>query len=189
MTTWLALRLLLRRVPGVVWVIAFAVLLCALGAWGLYASGRRAGEVRVHRKALVDSIEKTVLVQHVAVEQTDRSRGAARTAERRSFDGRQKRNRLREAVVPLLDSLPDPVVRLIDADDQQIRRDSVTIAAYIAVDTTWARERLIAGDLDSLRVHQAVLGMGARHRGRTALYVAGGVVLGLVSALVITGAR
>jgi hypothetical protein len=183
--TWLAL---LKRIPAIAYVIAFVVLLLAAGAWGLYASGRRAGEVRVHRKALADSIEKAALVQHIAVEQTDRTRQRAHEVKSLADSGRVMRNRLRESVADVLDSLPDPVVRLIEADDAQLRRDSLALAAYVAVDTTWARERALSEDLDRLRVNQVAVGIEPK-RSHAGLYVLAGAGLALAGVLLVHAVR
>jgi hypothetical protein len=159
----------------------------AAGAWGLYASGRQAGEVRVHRKALADSIEKATLVQRIAVQQTDRDRQRAHDVKQLADSGRVIRSRLRESVADIIDSLPDPVVRLIHADDAQLRRDSLALAAFIAVDTTWAKERALGQDLDRLRVNQVAVDVTPRrsHTGAVALASAGVgalLVLGLMAA-------
>lgn len=168
--------LLLRRIPGIAWVITGSVIAIAAGLWFIYASGRQAGEVRVHRKALADSIEKAALVQKLAVDQTDRTRKRASEVKQLTDSGRAIRNRLRESVASYMEALPDPVVRLIEADDAQIHRDSLAIAAYVAVDTTWARERALSQDLDSLRINQVAVGVTPPTSRHKMAFVAGVVV-------------
>ena len=151
----------LADIPGLVYVALFVLAFFAASGFALYHHGRSVGETTVHRKTLRDSVAKTTIVQHLTVQQTDASRAEARSANRMADSARVIRHRFREAALPLLDSLPDPVVRLIAADDEQITRDSIALAAYVAVDTTWLRERQVTADLDTLRQHQVDLGKPA----------------------------
>jgi hypothetical protein len=157
--TWLALRALLRKVPGIWWVALFVVALLGAAAYGIYHHGEVSGETKVHRHALADSIDKEVIVSHLAIEQTDRVRGAAHTAHRFADASRPQREKLRDSVEAMLSSLPTPVVQLIHLDDQQIRRDSVALVAYVELDTTFMQERTLAAQLDTSRQHQASIGI------------------------------
>jgi hypothetical protein len=129
----------------------------------------------VHRHALADSIDKEVIVHHLAIEQTDRVRGAAHTAHRFADASRPQRDKLRDSVEAMLKDLPQPVVSLIHLDDQQIRRDSVALVAYLAVDSALVSERIVASELDASRQHQAEIGIPPKTHHRLA-FVAGVVV-------------
>jgi hypothetical protein len=183
-----ALWRVLSALPGLVYVAAFVLAFFAASGFALYYHGRTVGETTVHRKALTDSVARTAIVQRLTVEQTDRARTRAHTDKHLADSGRVIRSRIREAVVPIMDSLPDPVVRLIVADDEQIRRDSVALASYVAVDTTWMRERVITADLDTLRQHDAALGP-APSKTRSALWFAGGFVAAVVLTFAVAAAR
>lgn len=174
--TWLALRALLRRVPGIAWVIAGAVVLAAFGLWFTYRAGAKHEALHAHRAALADSVQKETVVHETAKAQTDSARGVAHTAQRFADASRTKRQGLRDSVEDLLDSLPAPVVALIHLDDQQIRRDSVALVAYIAVDTALVAEREAAAHLDTLHQHQARVGIDPPKPHRVRYAVAGAVV-------------
>ncbi|MCU1384991.1 MAG: hypothetical protein JWL71_3688, partial [Acidobacteria bacterium] len=51
-----AIGAVLRRVPGIVWVAVFVLVLLSLGAFGLYRRGEAVGSTRVHVAALRDSV-------------------------------------------------------------------------------------------------------------------------------------
>lgn len=172
--TWFALRALVDRVPRVVWL----VVILALVGWALYIAGQRAGEVTVKRIVLQDSVTHAVQTLNVAVRETEGARSTARTVKRWSDSSRIRRAPLREAVDPLMDSLPAPVVALIKHDDQQIRRDSATIVAFVSADSAWLAERFARIDVDTLRVHQIDLGRPVTHHGRTAVLVGTVVAVG-----------
>jgi hypothetical protein len=148
----------LASVPGIIWAAVFVLAFFAAAGFALYHHGRTVGETTVHRKTLTDSVVKESLAHHLATDQTDRAIAVAREDTRKADSGRVIRNRLREAVVPLLDSLPLPVVRLIHADDQQLERDSVALVSHFAAEQAGLRERGVAAELDTLRQHQVTLG-------------------------------
>jgi hypothetical protein len=75
--------------------------------------------------------------------------------------------------------LPDPVVQLIKADDAQLTRDSITIAFHVVADSAWHVERDVRIAADSVEAHQIDVGVPEK-KGRASLYVAGGVLLGVV---------
>lgn len=176
----------LAGLPGIVYVAAFVLAAISGTAYAIYAHGKAVGEARVHMHALRDSVEKAVIVHRLAVQQTDAKRQEARSTKRLADSSRVIRSRLREAAIPYLDALPDPVVRLIAADDQQIARDSVALAAHVAVDTAWVREREFSADLDTLRQHQVALPVAKPHR---ALWVTVGVVVGSVLTFALAASR
>jgi hypothetical protein len=178
----------LASVPGIIWAAVFVLAFFAAAGFALYHHGRTVGETTVHRKTLTDSVAKTTIVHKLTVQQTDASRAEARSANRMADSARVIRHRFREAALPLLDSLPDPVVRLIAADDEQIARDSTALAAYVAVDTTWLRERAVSADLDTLRQHQVTLGP-APSKGHAARWFAGGFVVAVVLTFAVAAAR
>jgi hypothetical protein len=176
----------LSALPGIVWVAALVLSLIAGGLAAIYYHGKTVGEASVHRKTLRDSVDLTAIVHRRTITQTNAVRAEAQSKHRMADSSRVIRSRIREAVIPSLATLPDPVVRLIEADDQQIRRDSVALAAYVAVDTTWVREREVAADLDTLRQHQVALSPSHGHR---AWWFVAGAVTATVLTFALAAAR
>jgi hypothetical protein len=173
--TWLALRALLARVPSIVWVILLALALIAGGLSFTYCAGVREGKVTAHRIALQDSATKAHTLVRVNTAETERRREAAVKQTKKSDAGRANRTE----VEPLLAGLPDPVVQLIKADDAQLTRDSITIAFHVVADSAWHVERDVRIAADSVEAHQIEVGQPEK-KGRASLYVAGGVLLGVV---------
>jgi hypothetical protein len=177
--TWLALRALLARVPSIVWVILLALALIAGGLSFTYCAGVREGKVTAHRIALQDSATKAHTLVRVNTAETERRREAAVKQTKKSDAGRANRKILRAEVEPLLAGLPDPVVQLIKADDAQLTRDSITIAFHVVADSAWHVERDVRIAADSVEADQIEVGVPEK-KGRASLYVAGGVLLGVV---------
>jgi hypothetical protein len=178
----------LASVPGIVYVAALVVALTAAAVAGIYDHGKAVGEASVHRKALTDSVVKESLAHRVAVQQTDRTIAVAHTATRMADTNRTRRARLREAVVGALDSLPAPVVKLIEADDALIRSDSIALVAAAHVETDFLAERGVAAELDTLRQHQVALGPKPS-KSRAALWFTGGFVAAVVLTFAVAAAR
>jgi hypothetical protein len=182
----MTLLLWLRRVPGVVWVIAGIAAALLIAGVSIYHAGRVAGEVTVRQEALHDSVDYAVQRLDTAVQTTERNRKLAQTVKRWSDSSKVRRDTLRANVESLLSSLPEPVVTLIRADDNQIRRDSVTITAFAAVDSSWVHERSARIDADSLEARLARIGQPVKHHrtlyilGAGAAFVAGVLIAGAV---------
>lgn len=179
--TWLSVLGLLRKIPGIVWAFLFLFALGVAGSVFLYQSGRRAGEVAVRTQALQDSADTAMRRLEQATRETEQARKTAQNNTRLSDSGRVIRSRIRESAVPFLDSLPAPVIRLIEADDAQIARDSMTIATYVAVDTAWRAERWARIGLDTIEAHQRKLAVEPTHtRHRRLAFLAGAATVGLL---------
>lgn len=183
-----ALRLLLRKVPGIAWAGIIVALLVAGAFWFTYRAGAVHEQRTAHRAALADSIRQESLVHETARSATDSARGVAHTAQRFADASRTKRQGLRDAVEDMLDDLPQPVVSLIHMDDQQIRRDSVALVAYVAVDTALVEERTASAELDRLRVNQAAIGVEPPKRHGVRTFVVGAAI-GVASMLVLHAVR
>jgi hypothetical protein len=180
------LLLWLRRLPTIAYVVAFVCVALLAAGWGIYRTGYSHGEVTVKREALQDSVDHAVQRLDTAVQQTERARKLAQTVKRWSDSSKVRRDTLRANVESLLSSLPEPVVTLIRADDNQIRRDSVTITAFAAVDSSWVHERSARIDADSLEARLARIGQPVKHHrtlyilGAGAAFVAGVLIAGAV---------
>jgi hypothetical protein len=188
--TWLALRLLLRRVPGIAWVITGSVIVAALALWATYHAGAKHEAQHAHRAALADSTsqedsvhETTITRTDHARQHTDNKRALARFATRTADSSRAAREKLRAEVEPMLKDAPLPLVQLVHMDDQQIRRDSAATETYLAVDTALVDERLAslaertsAARLDTLHQHQAGVGLEPEKKGHGKLIAATVVV-------------
>lgn len=175
--TWLALRALLRRVPSIAWVIAFACVLLAGFGFFLYHAGATHERVALHQHALADSITKETIVHITAKAETDSTRAVAKFAKRQSDSSHARWQTARADVERYLDSLPKPVVDLIHIGDQMERRDAVTITAFVAVDSALVIERASGDRLDTLQTHQATIGVEPPKKHHGTLYAIGGVVL------------
>jgi hypothetical protein len=128
-------RTLLSRVPGIGWVILFMVATIAGGLWAIYASGERAGERKVRRAAVQDSV-----VHQAAIVTRDSAR--TDSAQRRSADV----GRIRHAARARVEIVDDVTVRIageltatapaivttIRTSDAKIREDSITMATMAA---------------------------------------------------------
>jgi hypothetical protein len=188
--TFLALWSLLRKVPVIVWAFAFVALLALAASAFTYASGRQAGERRVHREALQDSVDQAYQHLEAKTVEVERARKLASTVKRWTDSSRVTRQELRANVESLLDSLPEPVVQLIRHDDKQIRRDSVTITAFVAADSAWVSERHARIRADTLESHQIDVGRPEGPRRFRALATWGAVALAVVGgALVYSAVR
>lgn len=186
--TWLALRALLRRVPGIAWVITGAVAIAALALAFTWHASAVHEQRTLHRHALADSITKETTVLETAQLATDSARAVAKFAKRQADYSRQRRETARADVESLLADLPEPVVTLIKLDDQLARRDSVALVAYVAVDTALVQERGAAADLDRLRVNQAAIGVEPpKHHAMR--YVLAGAALGVASVFLLHAVR
>jgi hypothetical protein len=143
-----ALALLyLRKVPGIAWVIMFAIALLTAAAVGLYQHGERTGEKKVQEAALVDSTTKQVAVVAKATHASDSTVAVAAKAVRISTAGRVHTRAVIEAAK---DTIPPSVIAAIDS---QFARDSTTIAVQAAAIETQHAERLDRIQLDTLREH------------------------------------
>lgn len=167
--------LLLRRVPGIAYVVVLCLALLFLAGWSLYRTGYSHGEVDVTREHLQADVDTVIAHLDTAVQETHRHQSVAKKLKQWSDSSRERRNIQREAVDSLLSSLPEPVVTLIRMDDNQVRRDSATIAGFAALDSAWLRERFTRIDLDSLRVQQVAIGV-PRQRSRVVPFVSGALV-------------
>jgi hypothetical protein len=167
---------LLRRIPGVAYVVALCLALLLVAGWSIYRTGYSHGEVTVHRIALQDSVAASEQQIDTAVQETHRARGTAQTAKRWSDSSRVTRQEKRASVEELLAELPEPVVSLIRQDDAQIRRDSATIVAYQRVDSTWMQERFARIERDSLLARQVRLGVPKSGTSRLVPFVSGALV-------------
>lgn len=178
----------LAEIPGLVYVALFVVASFAAAIFAIYHHGVAVGESAVHRKTLADSVVTESIAHQLTIEQTNRAATGAHFAVRVSDSGRVARNRLRETVIPLVESLPAPVVKLIETDDQQIRRDSVTIAVYQKLETSFQAERATAAELDTLRQHQVALGT-ASSKGHNTVWFAGGFAVAVLLTFAVAASR
>ena len=151
MGSLLAVRALLSRVPGIVWVALLALSFVAAGGYGIYRHGVREGGVRVHRVALRDSVTHAVAVVDTATRKSDRAITIARTDVARSSTGRVH---TRAILAAAQDSTPLAVITVVE---QQLTQDSTTIALQTAAIDTLCAERLTRAHLDTLREHEVVL--------------------------------
>jgi hypothetical protein len=187
--TWLALRALVARVPSIVWVILLALALIAGGLSFTYCAGVREGKVTAHRIALQDSATKAHDLVRVHTAESDRRSDAATKQAARSDAGRLARRPVRAEVEPLLAGLPDPVVRLIAADDAQIFRDSITIAAHVVALDAARVERDARIAADTVEAHQIALPPGSPRKSPRMMYAVGGAVVGALAVLTLLAAR
>lgn len=183
MLTIIAAYRWLAGLPRIVLVIALCVLLAVAALFFTYHAGAKHERITEQRHALADSIHKETAVKDTATQETDRARGAAHTAQGFADASRPQRQKLRDSVETMLADLPKPVVDLIHLDDQQIRRDSTALVAYIAVDTAFMHERAVTAQVDTLLQHQATIGVDPPKRGHGTLYAIGGVVVTIGAAL------
>lgn len=148
--TLLALRAVLARVPGIAWVILLVIAVLGLSAYGVYHRGERAGEGKVHARALSDSVVHQRAAVDTAVRKSDTAIAVARKAVRISTAGRVSTRAVLEAEK---DAIPADV---FSAVIEQLARDSTTIAVQAAATDTQLAERVARIQMDTLEVHQVV---------------------------------
>ena len=180
------LLLWLRRVPGVVYVIALCVALLFVAGWSLYRTGYSHAETDVKRVHLQADVDTTIAKLDTAVQQVQRSQAITKKLKQWSDSSRERRKTLRDSVESLLHDLPEPVVSLVRMDDAQIRRDSATIDGFVTLDSAWTRERFVRIALDSLRVQQVAVGVPQQRSHHLVMFVSGAVI---GAALVLMAAR
>lgn len=178
-----AVLLWLRKLPGMVWVIAFVLAFLVAGGIAMYRTGYGAAERRGHQIALVDSVRSQTA-------RVDTARAHSETVVRVAAKARAASDTLRSARVAakqaalaelLAPDLPK-ITALIALDDSLLARDSVTIAVQAGAIDTLMAERAARERLDRLRVNQIALGTPAPDHHATAKIV-GGVLLGVLGTL------
>jgi hypothetical protein len=170
-------------------MLAAALAGSAFGA--VYLHGRHVERVAQARRARADSIGRAVIVRRDAERHADSTRAIAHVADSASSRGRAQRQTLRAEAEPLLPTWPELAVRLIQTDDRQLERDSITITAHIAADTAAIRERLAAAAVDTLRQHDeaAERSQTGPGWGTKALYATGGFLLAVALTLATAAAH
>ena len=140
----------LRMVPGIVWVVTFALALIAGGAWSLVHHGRVMERRAIETKARHDSILRAVVVardkrdaEYRARQQTDSARALTKLAVKSADDARAKRRVKRAEAEPVIASWPPLAIELIHADDAVIRADSIALQAHQASGSRWLVERYV----------------------------------------------
>lgn len=146
------------------WPYLAAGLLVASALTALYYRGVRAGERRIQAQAradsvahataaLRDSVQKVnALLEHAAATKPAVvARGATRTSARARVE-------LVDATTAridgILDTLPAPVISLIQADDAKIAADSAHMASLDSLPAAFAGERAAHAERDTLVDHQ-----------------------------------
>ena len=180
--TWLALRALLARVPGMVWVIAFVLAFLVAGGYAMYRTGYGAAERRGHQIALVDSVRTQTARVDTATAHSDTVVQVAAKARQSSESLRAARVAAKQAALGELLATDIPKVQaLVALDDSLSARDSVTIAVQAGAIDTLLAERATRERLDTLRVNQVAIGTPEPDH-HTTLKIVGGAVLGLLAA-------
>lgn len=131
----LALTSLLKRVPGMAWVILLVVAFVAAGVVGIYHRGERAGVRKVALKAVNDSVKRATAAVDTATHRANTAHGLDQQAGRRRQAIRAKVTIVDDSTVRIGEALlaaPLPVIQLVHADDEKIAADSVTIGALLA---------------------------------------------------------
>ena len=149
--TFLALRALLAKVPGIAWVIIMVACFLAAAGYGLYHHGETVGKVAVHRAAVRDSVTHQTATVDTATAKSDRVIAVARVAVRRSAHGRAT---VQAVLTDTAQHVPPAIVAQVQA---QLASDSATIAVQGAAIDTLLAERDARVTLDTLLVHQAAI--------------------------------
>lgn len=185
MLTLAKLAAVLRRVPGIAWVIVLVVATIGAAGYGLYHHGLTTGEARVHQVALQDSV-------HVAEERRDTAIAHSATvlrvadqARHVSEASRADRVAVRQAALAeLLDPGLPHLHELVALDDSLSARDSVTIAVQAGAIDTLKAEIATRAQLDRLRVNMIELGAPVPDHHTTAKVI-GGALAGVLAVLAI----
>lgn len=172
-----ALLAFARKVPGIVWVIAFTALLAVGGWFAAVHVGERRGEVKVQRAAVADSVVHVTATLDTVRHRSDSLVHMAKTAKTAADTGRAATRAVMEA------HLADTPLEVQQAVDAQLTRDSLALEAHVAPITSLLAERPLEEKRDSLRVNQVAIGVPEPDSHWKA-YVAGGAMLG--AGLVIT---
>lgn len=182
-TVLLALRALLARIPGIVYVAALVVVTLGLSGVALYHHGRTVGEVRVHRIVLADSTRTAVATVDTAharsatvVHVAQRARGVSDATRRARVTARAA------ATAELLDLGLPKLHALVALDDTLLTRDSITIAVQAGAIDTLSAEIAARARLDALRVETIQIGAPEPDHHTTAKLV-GGAVAGALAVL------
>lgn len=148
--TLFAIRALLCRVPGIAWVILFAIAFLSAAGYGLYRHGEREGAVEVRRAAGRDSIAQQQVVVTRAARKSDSVITVARKAVGVSGSGRARTRAVLEAA-------KDSTLRTVfEAVSEQLAHDSTTIAVQTAAIDTLVAERGSRIQLATIQEHQMV---------------------------------
>ena len=141
---------LLKRVPGMAWVVLFTACFLVAGWFGAVHHGEEKARVAIHRRALEDTVRHVQTEQATARAHADTVVAAGRTAVQRSDRERRATADARAHVLATIDSQPTLVVQLTE----QVAHDSGTIALLVAGQGALLAERPIADTLDAARVRQ-----------------------------------
>lgn len=173
-----AVVLWLRKLPGMVWVIAFVLAFLVAGGYAMYRTGYGAAERRGHQIALVDSVRTQTARVDTATAHSDTVVQVAATARQSSESLRAARVAAKQAALGELLATDIPKVQaLVALDDSLSARDSVTIAVQAGAIDTLLTERAARARLDTLRVNQLAIGVPEPDQHRTR-YLVGGAMLG-----------
>jgi hypothetical protein len=162
---------LARRVPGILWVIGFAVSLAVGGWFAAVHIGEQRGEMKVQRAAVADSVVHVTAKLDTVRHRSDSLVHVATTAKVESDAGRAATRAVMEA------HLADTPLEVQQAVDAQLTRDSLALEAHVAPITSLLAERPLEEKRDTLRVSQAAIGVPEPDQHRTR-YVVGGAMLG-----------
>lgn len=166
-----ALVLWLRKLPGIVWVIAFTALLSVGGWFAAVHVGERRGEQKVQRAAVADSVVHVTATLDTVRHRSDSLVHVATTAKVESEAGRAATRAVMEA------HLADTPLEVQQAMDAQLTRDSLALEAHVAPITSLLAERPLEEKRDSLRANQVEIGVPEPDQHRTR-WVVGGAMLG-----------
>jgi hypothetical protein len=164
-----AIRLLIAKAPGWVWLVVLSVIAAAL----LYAAGARHQAKKDHGKALADSVTTQRTVVATVKGRADTAEVVANVEEKKVAPLRQ---RARAAVTDTSNHVPLNVVALVDS---ALTQDSTTIARKDTVIAAKNEEIAARVELDTLTEHQVIY-KPPESAGHSALEVAKDVAIVVV---------
>ena len=162
--TYLALRALLARVPGIAWVILLVLALIGASSYALYHHAEKVGERKVQRIARADTTKAAIGQLDTATAHLDTALARAAATRPATVSTGHRRQQLRQTVTIVdprtvtiagkLDTVPPALVELLQADDAKIRADSVHQVATDAIAPAVAVTELAHAAVDTALVHQ-----------------------------------
>ena len=182
--TWLTVRALLAKVPGMVWVALFVLAFLVAGGYAMYHNGQAAGVKQERRKTLAVETPKAIARVDTAHAHSETVVHVAEKARGVSDSTRAEREAVRTAALQELCGDPrlPRIQQLVTLDDSLSRRDSVTIAVQAGAIDTLKAEIAARSHLDSVRVETIAVGQPEPDH-HTVLKIAGGVFVGVVGVL------
>lgn len=146
--TW---RPTFARVPGILWVCLFVLVLAGAAAYAIYAKGETAGAVKAHRVALRDSVRTQRAAVEVIVARADNQVTRAANLRTASDNGRRA---VRAVLEDTSQHAPPSLIAIVA---EQLARDSLTIAVQADAVSLLLEERGARIELDTLQRHELVL--------------------------------